>query len=108
MAGEPRSHSAPPLSVSSICPKGVDYYITRPYTVDIITKEEREMGMSSYILDLEEQFDEKIESAIKQSEHVDEAVAEAMKHRDLVAHLSDDEVTEMVYEGWNEIWSDYL
>lgn len=66
------------------------------------------MGMSSYILDLEEQFDEKIESAIKQSEHVDEAVAEAMKHRDLVAHLSDDEVTEMVYEGWNEIWSDYL
>jgi len=94
--------------VSSICPKGVDYYITRPYTVDIITKEEREMGMSSYILDLEEQFDEKIESAIKQSEHVDEAVAEAMKHRDLVAHLSDDEVTEMVYEGWNEIWSDYL
>ena len=56
------------------------------------------MGMSSYILDLEEQFDEKIESAIKQSEHVDEAVAEAMKHRDLVAHLSDDEVTEMVYE----------
>jgi len=94
--------------VSSICPKGVDYYITRPYTVDIITKEEREMGMSSYILDLEEQFDEKIESAVKQSEHVDEAVAEAMKHRDLVAHLSDDEVTEMVYEGWNEIWSDYL
>jgi len=66
------------------------------------------MGMSSYILDLEEQFDEKIESAIKQSEHVDEAVAEAMKHRDLVAHLSDDEVTEMVYEGWNEIWSNYL
>ena len=66
------------------------------------------MGMSSYILDLEEQFDEKIESAVRQSEHVDEAVAEAMKHRDLVAHLSDDEVTEMVYEGWNEIWSNYL
>jgi len=66
------------------------------------------MGMSSYILDLEEQFDEKVESAIKQSEHVEEAVAEAMKHRDLVAHLSDDEVTEMVYEGWNEIWSNYL
>ena len=66
------------------------------------------MCMSSYILDLEEQFDEKIESAVKQSEHVDEAVAEAMKHRDLVAHLADDEVTERVYEGWNEIWSNYL
>ena len=66
------------------------------------------MGMSSYILDLEEQFDEKVESAIKQSEHVDEAVAEAMKHRDLVAHMTDAEVEEYVYEGWNEIWSNYL
>jgi len=66
------------------------------------------MGMSSYILDLQEQFDEKIESAIKQSEHVDEAVAEAMKHRDLVANMTDDEVVEYVYEGWNEIWSNYL
>ena len=66
------------------------------------------MGMSSYILDLQEQFDTKIESAIKQSEHVDEAVAEAMKHRDLVAHMTDDEVVEYVYEGWNEIWSNYL
>lgn len=66
------------------------------------------MGMSSYILDLQEQFDEKVESAIKQSEHVDEAVAEAMKHRDLVANMTDDEVVEYVYEGWNEIWSNYL
>ena len=66
------------------------------------------MGMSSYILDLEEQFDEKVEEAVKQSEHVDEAVAEAMKHRDLVAHMTDAEVEELVYEGWNEIWSNYL
>tara|TARA_B100000085_G_scaffold142463_1_gene129664 strand:- start:299 stop:499 length:201 start_codon:yes stop_codon:yes gene_type:complete len=66
------------------------------------------MGMSSYILDLQEQFDEKIESAIKQSEHVDEAVAEAMKHRDLVANMTDDEVVDYVHEGWNEIWSNYL
>ena len=66
------------------------------------------MGMSGYILDLEEQFDEKVEEAVKQSEHVDEAVAEAMKHRDLVAHMTDEEVEEYVYEGWNEIWSNYL
>ena len=32
------------------------------------------MGMSSYILDLEEQFDEKVEEAVKQSECVEEAV----------------------------------
>ena len=34
------------------------------------------MGMSSYILDLEEQFDTKVLEAIKESEHVSEAVAE--------------------------------
>ena len=66
------------------------------------------MGMSNYILDLEEQFDTRVEEAVKQSEHVDEAVAEAMKHRDLVAHMTDAEVEEYVYEGWNEIWSNYL
>ena len=66
------------------------------------------MGMSSYILDLQEQFDAKVEEAVKQSEVVDEAVAEAMKHRDLVAHMTDAEVEEYVYEGWNEIWSNYL
>ena len=66
------------------------------------------MGMSGYILDLQEQFDEKVETAVKESEHVSEAVAEAMKHRDLVAHMTDAEVEEYVYEGWNEIWSNYL
>ena len=66
------------------------------------------MGMSGYILDLQEQFDEKVETAVKESEHISEAMAEAMKHRDLVAHMTDDEVAEYVYEGWNEIWSDYL
>ena len=35
------------------------------------------MGMSSYILDLEEQFDSRVEEAVKQSEVVEEAVAEA-------------------------------
>jgi len=31
-----------------------------------------------------------------------------MKHRSLVAHMTDDEVVEYVHEGWNEIWSNYL
>ena len=38
------------------------------------------MGMSSYILDLEEQFDTKVEEAVKQSECVEEAVDLCMKH----------------------------
>jgi hypothetical protein len=66
------------------------------------------MGMSSYILDLEEQFDTKVLEAIKESEHVSEAVAEAMKHRDLVAHMTDDEVEAYVEDGWNEVWRDYI
>ena len=33
------------------------------------------MGMSNYILDLEEQFDAKVEDAVKESEHVSEAMA---------------------------------
>jgi hypothetical protein len=64
--------------------------------------------MSNWILDLEEQFDSKVEAAVKQSECVEEAVAEAMKHRDLVANMTDEEVEEYVHEGWNEIWSNYL
>ena len=66
------------------------------------------MGMSGYILDLQEQFDGKVEEAIKQSEVIEEAVAEAMKHRDLVTHMTDEEVEDYVGEAWNEIWSNYL
>ena len=66
------------------------------------------MGMSGYILDLQEQFDEKVELAVKESEHVSEAMAEAVKHRDLVAHMTDEEIEDYVSEAWNEIWSNYL
>ena len=66
------------------------------------------MGMSSYILDLEEQFDAKVVEAIKESEHVSEAVAVAMKHRDLVAGWTDDEVEAYVEDGWDEVWSNYI
>ena len=65
------------------------------------------MGMSGYILDLEEQFDTKVEEAVEQSECVEEAVAEAMKHRGLVAHMTDAEVVDYVHEGWQEFWSKY-
>jgi hypothetical protein len=64
------------------------------------------MGMSSYILDLEEQFDAKVVEAIKESEHVSEAVAEAVKHKHLV-DMTDAEIEDYVHEGWNEVWSEY-
>ena len=66
------------------------------------------MGMSGYILDLQEQFDEKVETAVKESEHISEAMAEAMKHRDLVTHMTDEEVEDYVGAAWNEIWSNYM
>ena len=66
------------------------------------------MGMSGYILDLQEQFDEKVEQAVKESEHISEAMAEAMKHRDLVVHMTVEEIEDYVGEAWNEIWSNYL
>ena len=64
------------------------------------------MGMSSYILDLEEQFDTKVLEAIKESEHVSEAVAVAMKHKHLV-NMTDAEIEDYVQDGWNEVWSEY-
>ena len=64
--------------------------------------------MSGYILDLQEQFDEKVETAVKESEHISEAMAEAMKHRDLVTHMTDEEVEDYVGQALNEIWSNYL
>ena len=65
------------------------------------------MAMSSYILDLEEQFDAKVEDAIKESEHVSEAMAVAIQHRNLV-DMTDDEIEEYVSDAWNEFWSNYL
>ena len=65
------------------------------------------MGMSGYILDLQEQFDEKVEIAVKESEHISEAMAEAVKHRHLV-DMTDEEIEDYVSEAWNEIWSNYL
>ena len=64
------------------------------------------MGMSGYILDLEEQFDAKVVDAIKESEHVSEAVAVAMKHKHLV-NMTDAEIEDYVQDGWNEVWSEY-
>lgn len=65
------------------------------------------MGMSGYILELEEQFDAEVEKAVKESEHVSEAMAVAVKHRHLV-DMTDDEIEDYVSEAWNEFWSKYL
>ena len=64
------------------------------------------MGMSNWILDLEEQFDTKVVEAIKESEHVSEAVAEALKYKHLTG-MNEAEIEDYVHDGWNEVWRDY-
>lgn len=65
------------------------------------------MGMSSWILSSEEKFWDIISDAVKEAEHISEAYNAAMKNKNLVAHLDDNEVIDMVDEFWNDFWSKY-
>jgi hypothetical protein len=65
------------------------------------------MGMSSYILDLEDRFCDIVSDAVKSSEHVSEALAVAIKNRDMVPCFNEHEITEMVGDFWNDFWSKY-
>lgn len=65
------------------------------------------MGMSSYVLDLEDQFYDAVSVAVKESEHISEAYVRAMESRSMVANWSDAEVHECVDEFWNDFWSKY-
>lgn len=65
------------------------------------------MGMSSYVLDLEDRFYDIVSDAVKSSEHVSEALAVAIKHKDMVPCFNDYEITEMVGDFWNDFWSKY-
>lgn len=66
------------------------------------------MGMSSYIMDGEEEFYDVVATAVKESEHISEAYAVAQKHKSLVAHWNPGEIEECVDEFWNDFWSKYL
>ena len=66
------------------------------------------MGMSSYILDIEEKFDDKIIEIVSESESLEEAVGNTLKlAKTEVPHLSADDVTDHVQEYFNEFWSKY-
>ena len=68
------------------------------------------MGMSSYIMDLQEQFEEKVADIVKESEHVADAYADAIKlnKEKNYVNYSDMEIEELVDEMWSEQWSNYL
>jgi len=66
------------------------------------------MGMSSYIMDLEEQFFDQCENIIKESESVQEAVGNCIKYaKDNWINIhTEDEIESAVDAMWDEIWGD--
>ena len=68
------------------------------------------MGMSSYILDQEEEFFDKAADIVSESESVEEAVTNVIKFAKdkwLVPHLTEDEIEDQTRDFWNEYWSKY-
>tara|TARA_Y100001935_G_C17238344_1_gene474273 strand:+ start:48 stop:254 length:207 start_codon:yes stop_codon:yes gene_type:complete len=68
------------------------------------------MGMSSWIMDLQEEFEDKVADIVKESEHVADAYADAIKlnKEKNYVNYSDMEIEELVDEMWSEQWSNYL
>ena len=67
------------------------------------------MGMSSYIMDCEEQFAESVNLRIGGCESVSELVNLLTKDNCFadIAHIDAREQLELVDELWYEFWSDY-
>tara|TARA_B100000900_G_scaffold253470_1_gene215972 strand:+ start:856 stop:1062 length:207 start_codon:yes stop_codon:yes gene_type:complete len=67
------------------------------------------MGMSSYIMDCEEQFANSVSLRIGGCESVSELVNSLTKDNCFadIAHIDAREQLELVDELWGEFWSDY-
>ena len=66
------------------------------------------MGMSSYILDREEQFWDKANTVIGECEHFYQFVAHMKKNRDLLQGTGDeDHFEDALAVAWDEKWSKY-
>ena len=65
------------------------------------------MGMSSYVLDGEEEFWNKVDEIVRDSDAIEEANARAIKFAKdnwLVPHLSEDQIKDGVWEAIDEQW----
>lgn len=66
------------------------------------------MGMSGYIMDIEEKFWDKVTVFIKEAEHPSEAMAKAVAlGKTEVPFLSVADIEDGVGEMWNEYWAQY-
>ena len=64
------------------------------------------MGMSSWILELEDKFADEVSKHIGGCEDITDLQDKLVVNRsfDLLAHLSDEEKTEVMSGHWNEYW----
>ena len=67
------------------------------------------MGMSSYVMDCEEQFINSVSLRISGCEHISELLNALTKDNCFndIAHMNAMEQLEFVDELWNEYWSEY-
>ena len=65
------------------------------------------MGMSSWILDLEDKFADEVSRHIGGCEDITDLQDKLVVNKsfDLLAHMSDEEKTEVMSDHWNEYWS---
>tara|TARA_B100000131_G_scaffold153590_1_gene148962 strand:- start:1179 stop:1388 length:210 start_codon:yes stop_codon:yes gene_type:complete len=67
------------------------------------------MGMSSWILDQEEEFWDKVDEFVLEAESYQEAVGNSIKFAKdkwLVPHLDENQIEDGVYVSWQEAWGD--
>ena len=65
------------------------------------------MGMSGWIMDLEDEFIDKCGEIALESECYMEYCERAVLHDDLVKHLDEHEVSSLIEHAWNEAWDKY-
>jgi len=66
------------------------------------------MGMSSYVMDCEEEFYDIVSDAVKSADDITDAMRIAVANRSKVANWTVAEVEECVNEYWNDFWSKHV
>ena len=65
------------------------------------------MGMSSYVMDCEEEFYDVVSDAVKSADDITDAMRIAVANRSMVAIWTVTEIEECVNDFWNDFWSKY-
>lgn len=65
------------------------------------------MGMSGYIMDIQEQFEDKCFQIAKESECYQEYCERAVLNDGMVPFLDEEEIADIIGYVWQEVWSKY-